>query len=138
MLLQYPNQSKKKHVRKNINKINICKNFSNLNFEYSTKLIASAPGQINFKQMNAIIFKINKLIKKIGILKFNIFPVFPKTKKPIEVRMGKGKGNIETYIFKIKPGYCICEIHSNQNILPKLALNLIKYKLNFKTKIIQL
>jgi large subunit ribosomal protein L16 len=65
-------------------------NFSNFG------LIALEPGRINNKQIEAARVAINRKIKRYGKLRFKIFPDIPVTKKPLEMRMGQGKGPILT------------------------------------------
>ena len=57
----------------------------------SVGLKALSSGRVTAKQINSVRQAINKQIKKLGRLKVNVFPHIPITKKPIEVRMGKGK-----------------------------------------------
>ena len=59
-------------------------------------------GRLTAKQIQSVKQVINKKIKKIGRLKVNVFPQTPVSKKPVEVRMGKGKGNVDHHIFKVK------------------------------------
>jgi len=65
-----------------------------------------------------------------------VFPHTPVTKKPAEVRMGSGKGNVEYYIAKIKPGRIIFEIDGIDNDSANIALEKASSKLPFKTKIV--
>ena len=63
--------------------------------------MAQSSGSITYNQMIAIKTKLNKFLKKHALLKFNLFPLFPITKKPNETRMGKGVGSIDNYIYII-------------------------------------
>ena len=67
-------------------------------------------GHLNSKQINAIRQTINKMIKKKGKLKVNIFPNTQISKKPLEVRMGKGKGNVSHWVAKIRGGSVLFEV----------------------------
>lgn len=89
------------------------------------------PNQIlNCKQF------LNKNLKKIAKFRINIFPHTPITKKPLEMRMGKGKGSVNTWTANIFSGTKILEIESaNKNKVFK-TLNQIKNKLPIKTKVI--
>ena len=78
----------------------------------------------------------NKQIKKLGRLKVNIFPHTPISKKPIEVRMGKGKGNVDHWIFKVKPGFILYEIETIFIPIAIKALQRGQVRLPIKTKII--
>jgi len=85
---------KKQQKRKAFNRISKNTNLFELNFG-SVGLKALEHGQLNSKQISTLFQTINKVIKKKGKLKINVFPHLPVTSKPIEVRMGKGKGNVD-------------------------------------------
>jgi large subunit ribosomal protein L16 len=85
---------KKQQKGKKLNKISKINCLENFNFGKLT-LRSMDTGHINSKQINAFKQTINKIIKKKGKLKINIFPNTPISKKPLEVRMGKGKGNVD-------------------------------------------
>ncbi|WP_259292800.1 50S ribosomal protein L16 [Candidatus Nasuia deltocephalinicola] len=93
-------------------------------------------GNINFKQIESGRKVISKYIKKIGKLWIRVFPDLSYTKKPVDVRMGNGKGDIDFYIFKIKPGRIIYEILGLSNINSIKVLNLASFKLPLKTIIV--
>ncbi len=137
-MIKYPQKKIKTFYPKNTKKLNINKSFKKFSFDWSLKLIALDFGNLNYKEMVSVRFKINKLIKKNSLLRFYAFPMFSKTKKPIEVRMGKGKGAIETFAFKIRPGTCICELYTKSYLIGIKALKLLQYRLNLKTKIVTL
>lgn len=80
---------------------------------------------------------INNYIKRNGKIWIRIFPDIPITKKPIEVRMGKGKGNVEYWIAKIKPGKIIFELECTNKKIAIQALKLASAKLPVKTKFIE-
>jgi large subunit ribosomal protein L16 len=77
-------------------------------------------------------------MKRAGKLWIMVFPHTPVTKKPAEVRMGSGKGNVEYYIAKIKPGRVIFEIDVVSDQAATTALSKASAKLPFKTKVINL
>jgi large subunit ribosomal protein L16 len=110
-MLFIPKLSKYKKYQKGVipNKL---KNNCNLNFKInsSLKLVAITFGNLTVKQLTAVRFLIKKFIKKKGILKFIIFPQRSVSKKPSEIRMGKGKGNFSHWTANIKKGNVICEI----------------------------
>ncbi len=60
-----------------------------------------------------------------------VFPDIPVTKKPTDVRMGKGKGSVEYYVFRVKPGRIIFEIDGVSEQLAREALELAAAKLPF-------
>ena len=102
----------------------------------SIGLKALSSGRLTAKQINSVRQSINKQIKKLGRLKVNIFPHTPITKKPVEVRMGKGKGNVDHWVFKVKPGFILYEIETLYIGVALKALKLGQARLPIKTKII--
>ena len=93
-------------------------------------------GILTNKQIESARRVIMKKIKKQGKLWVRIFTHLPKTKKPVEVRMGKGKGSVDSWITKIKPGTILYEI---DGISLKLAQELFKestQKLPLKLKLV--
>jgi large subunit ribosomal protein L16 len=102
----------------------------------SVGLKALTHDNLTSKQMEAIRQSINKVVKKTGKIIIKSFPNIPVSKKPIEVRMGKGKGAVDHWVFKVKPGYILCEIITDQVEIGVKALTMVKKKLSIKTKII--
>lgn len=88
----------------------------------SVGLKALSSGRVTAKQINSVRQAINKQIKKLGRLKVNVFPHIPITKKPIEVRMGKGKGAVDHWVAVVRPGTIIYEIGEAKENLAKVAL----------------
>ena len=76
--------------------------------EYGLKAVSR--GQITARQIEAARRAMTRHIKRGGKTWIRIFPDVPVTKKPIEVRMGKGKGNVEFWVAKIQPGRMLYEI----------------------------
>ena len=99
-------------------------------------IIATQPSFISASQIQAIILKLKRILKRKGKIITRVFPHQSITKKPQEVRMGKGKGNVHQWLQPIKPGSIILELHVKSTPLAKIALKSISYKLPFKTKII--
>lgn len=93
-------------------------------------------GEITSKQIESMRQTVNKLIKKKGHISINIFAHTPVTAKPIETRMGKGKGNIDRWVSRVKTGDIICEIKTSQLPIGIKALKSCQIKLPIKTKII--
>lgn len=91
----FPKSTKYKKMQKgrNFNKISKLLTINNLKTD-CILLISTESGKISSKQLNSFRMCINKKIKKRGKLVLNTFPFIPISKKPTEVRMGKGKGNI--------------------------------------------
>jgi large subunit ribosomal protein L16 len=102
----------------------------------SIGLKALSSGRLTAQQINAVRQCINKRIKKLGRLKVNIFPHTPISKKPIEVRMGKGKGNVDHWVFNVKPGFILYEIETTFQSIALKALQSGQIRLPIKTKII--
>jgi len=101
----------------------------------TVELISCEAGRISMKQFNSICLSLKKSIKKIGFVNFKIFPHTPITKKPIEVRMGKGKGNVDHWAFKCKIGTPLLTITTSYKKKSSLALKAAQIKLSIKTKI---
>jgi len=93
-------------------------------------------GHLSSKQINAIRQTINKMIKKKGKLKVNIFPNTQISKKPLEVRMGKGKGAVNRWVFKVRTGTILFEIETFALEVGINALKLAQYKIPIKTRIV--
>ncbi|XAO72540.1 MAG: 50S ribosomal protein L16 [Candidatus Vidania fulgoroideorum] len=104
---------------------------------YSYGLIALKNCNINGKNLEAARKVISRTIKGTGKLIIKIKPNIPRTKKPIEVRMGNGKGDIFEYVFRIKPGSIIFEMECEKEKKAIESLKKCSYKLPFKTKIIK-
>jgi large subunit ribosomal protein L16 len=93
-------------------------------------------GRLTSRQIEAGRIAINRCIKRGGKVWIRVFPDKPITKKPLETRMGKGKGNPEEWVAVIKPGRIIYEM---EGVTPEIAieaLTLAKHKLPIRTKII--
>jgi len=126
---------KKQQKGRKFNKIKNVLTFNTIKIN-SYVLIASEFGRISSKQIISLHQSINKIIKKAGRIRLLIFPHIPVTKKPIEVRMGKGKGNVHFWISKVKAGSILCEIETNFPVLALKALRQAKIRLPIKTKIL--
>ena len=77
---------------------------------------------------------IMRKLRKGGRMWIRIFPDKPVTKKPLGVRMGKGKGEVEEWVAVIKPGRVLFELGGVDDDVAKLALSMASYKLPLKTK----
>lgn len=88
-------------------------------------------------QLKSIYLTLNKLLKKKAIIYIFAFPNGSLTSKALGARMGKGKGKIlSNWVFKVKSGYVLCEIHTNFIFLAIKALKLAQYKIPLMSKII--
>ena len=104
----------------------------------SCGLKALEPGKLNSKQIESARKVITRYMKRAGKLWIMVFPHTPVTQKPAEVRMGSGKGNVEYYVAKIKPGRIIFEVDGIDDAQAAVALEKASAKLPFKTKIVNL
>lgn len=93
-------------------------------------------GRITARQIEALRRTLTGLMKRKGKVWIRVFPDTPITKKPSEVRMGKGKGNISYWICKIRPGKILYEVSGNNPLIIKNALEVASKKLGLKTRII--
>ncbi len=95
-MLNFPKTSKypKKQKGKSFNKVNNILTFKNIKFNY-IRLVSLSAGRLKATQLLSIKMLITKNIKKLGKVYFIAFPHNPISKKPLEIRMGKGKGNTD-------------------------------------------
>ena len=94
-------------------------------------------GTISNKQIEAARIAMTRHVKRGGKLWIRIFPDKPFTKKPAEVRMGKGKGAPEGWVAVIRPGRVLYEMAGVPRELAKEALRLASHKLSVKTKFVE-
>ena len=99
--------------------------------EYGLK--ATTRGRITARQIEAARRAINRCIKRGGRIWIRIFPDKPISKKPLEVRMGKGKGNPEYWIAQIQPGRMLYEMEGVTEELAREAFRLGSAKLPVRT-----
>ncbi|WMC19570.1 MAG: 50S ribosomal protein L16 [Enterobacteriaceae bacterium PC38] len=90
-------------------------------------------GRLSSKQIESARRSIKRIIKKQGKIWICIFPDKPITKKPLEVRMGKGKGNVEFWVSLIKPGTILYEINGISEEIAREAFKQASSKLPIKT-----
>jgi len=102
----------------------------------SFALKALEPGRITSNQIEAARIAITRYIKREGKLWIRVFPDKPITKKPAEVRMGKGKGAPEYWVALCKPGKILFELDGIELEMAKKALDLGAQKLPLSTRII--
>lgn len=103
--------------------------------EYGLKCLDR--GWIRSTQIEACRVAINRHMKRKGRLWIRIFPDKPITKKPIEVRMGKGKGNPEYWVAVVKPGMMLFEVAGITEELATECLRLADAKLGVKTMMVK-
>jgi len=108
---------------------------ASLNFgEYGLK--AMEPARITARQIEAARITINRHMKRQGRVWIRIFPDLPVSKKPAEVRMGKGKGNPEFWVAAVKAGRILFEMDGVDEELARGALERAASKLPIRTKIV--
>jgi large subunit ribosomal protein L16 len=100
-------------------------------------LISLSPARITARQIEACRVAISRKMKRIGKIWISVFPDIPVTAKPAEVRMGKGKGNIEYWMCRVKSGSVLFEISGVSPEIAKIALNAASSKLPVQTKYIE-
>lgn len=128
--MMQPKKSKFRKMHKGRNK-GLCLGDKIFFGDYAMKAISR--GCLNGKQIEAARRVISRTMKREGKIWIRIFTDKPITKKPLEVRMGKGKGNVEDWVFNIKPGRILYEINGVDLNIAKQALKLANAKLPLKT-----
>jgi large subunit ribosomal protein L16 len=98
--------------------------------EYGLKALDR--GRLTARQIEAARRAITRHVKRGGKLYIQVFPDKPITKKPLEVRQGKGKGNVEYWVAEIKPGRVMFEIEGIPEELAREAFTLAAAKLPLK------
>ncbi len=99
--------------------------------EYGLKAVER--GKITARQIEAARRAMTRHIKRGGKIWIRVFPDVPISKKPLEVRMGKGKGNVEYWVCKIQPGRVLYEMEGVNESIAREAFRLAAAKLPFKT-----
>ena len=113
----------------------LAKGGSDLNFgTYGLKAIE--PERITARQIEAARRAMTRQMKRQGRVWIRIYPDTPVTAKPIEVRMGKGKGSVDRWVCKVKPGRVMFEIDGVSEPVAREALRLAAMKLPVKTRTI--
>ena len=100
-------------------------------------LKAMEPERITARQIEAARRAMTRHMKRAGRVWIRIFPDVPVTKKPTEVRMGKGKGGIELWAAKVAPGRIMFELDGVPQPLAREALTLAAAKLPIKTRFVE-
>ena len=100
-------------------------------------LKATGRGRITARQIEAARRTITRTVKRGGKLWIRVFPDKPISKKPLEVRMGKGKGNVEYWVAQIQPGRMLYEIEGVNEELAREAFALAAAKLPVQTAFVK-
>jgi large subunit ribosomal protein L16 len=103
--------------------------------EYGLK--ASGRGRLTSRQIESARRAITRHVKRGGKLWIRVFPDKPISKKPLEVRMGKGKGSVEYWIAQIQPGRMLYEIEGISEELAREAFSLAAAKLPIQTTFVK-
>jgi len=100
-------------------------------------LKAQEPNRVNAREIEAARRAITRHMKRAGRVWIRIFPDTPISSKPTEVRMGKGKGSVDYWACKVKPGRIMFEIDGVNEEIAREALRLGAAKLSVKTRFVQ-
>ena len=100
-------------------------------------LMSLSPGWISNRQIEAARIAMTRHMKRGGKVWIRIFPDKPITKKPAETRMGKGKGNPESWVAVVKPGRVMFEVEGVDEDVAKRAMQLAAAKLPVRTRLVK-
>jgi len=129
-----PKRTKYRKVMKGRNR---GKSFKANTLSYGTIGIkALEHSRIDARQIEAARIAMTRKVNRQGKIWIMVFPAKPLTAKPLETRMGKGKGSVDKYVMNIKPGRICFEMAGVKEDLAREALALAQSKLPFKTKIV--
>ena len=103
--------------------------------EYGLKSVAR--GRLTSRQIEAARRALTRFMKRSGRVWIRVYPDVPVSKKPIEIRMGKGKGTPELWVTRVKPGRILFEVDGVPIAVAKEALALAAAKLPVKTRFIE-
>ena len=103
--------------------------------EYALK--ATGRGRMTSRQIEAARRAMTRKIKRGGKIWIRVFPDKPITAKPLEVRQGKGKGNVEYWVCQIQPGKVLYEMECVSEELAREAFALAAAKLPFETQFVK-
>jgi large subunit ribosomal protein L16 len=103
--------------------------------EYALK--ATGRGRLTSRQIEAARRAMTRKVKRGGKIWIRVFPDKPITEKPLEVRMGKGKGNVEYWVCQIQPGKVLYEMEGVPEELAREAFALAAAKLPFETTFVK-
>lgn len=99
-------------------------------------LKAMEPERITARQIEAARRAIARHVKRVGRMWIRVFPDVPVTRKPAEVRMGSGKGSVEFWVVRVKPGRILFEIDGVPEQIAREAFERASAKLPIKTKFV--
>ena len=126
-----PKRTKYRKQQKGRNR-GLAKRGSSVTFgEYGLKSIGRGP--ITARQIEAARRAMTRYVKRHGKIWIRIFPDVPVTKKPLEVRQGKGKGNVEYWVARVQPGRVLYEMEGVSEVVAREAFRLAAAKLPVPT-----
>jgi large subunit ribosomal protein L16 len=99
-------------------------------------LKAMEPDRLTARQIEAARRALTRHMKRAGRVWIRVYPDLPVSKKPLEVRMGSGKGSVELWVARVKPGRVLFEVDGVALGLAKEALTLAAAKLPIKTRFV--
>jgi len=99
-------------------------------------LKATEPERVTARQIEAARRALTRHMKRAGQVWIRVYPDVPVSKKPLEVRMGSGKGSVELWVCRVKPGRILFEVDGISAQLAKEALTLAAAKLPIKTRFV--
>ena len=99
-------------------------------------LKALEPERVTARQIEAARRALTRHMKRAGQVWIRVYPDVPVSKKPLEVRMGSGKGSVELWVTRIKPGRILFEVDGIPMELAKEALTLAAAKMPIKTRFV--
>ncbi len=94
-------------------------------------------GYVSARQIEAARIAMTRKIKRVGKTWIRFFPDKPVTKKPAEVRMGKGKGDTDAWVAPVKPGMILYEMEGVPRDIAREAFRLASHKLCVKTRFVE-
>jgi large subunit ribosomal protein L16 len=127
-----PSRTKYRKVRKGKIHGGVATSLNDLAYG-SYGLVSLEAQRINARQIEAARQAMTRYIKRGGQIWIRIFPHTPVTKKPLDVKMGSGKGNPEYFVAKIKPGTVMFEMDGVAEEVAREAMRLAAHKLPVKT-----
>ena len=136
-MLFIPNNFKYKKQQKGKSFCRVNKKVSFFQLKYgSVGLKALVCGRLTSREIKTAYQLLNKKLKRRGFIKINVYPQNSISKKPLEIRMGKGKGSVDHWVFNVRPGMILFEIESEFKPVVLKALKLVQMRISINTKII--
>jgi large subunit ribosomal protein L16 len=99
-------------------------------------LQATTVGWVDSREIEAARRAITHSVRRTGQLWIRVFPDKPVTQKPAEVRMGSGKGNVESWVAVVKPGRILFELAGVEEDMAREAMRLASHKLSVQTRVV--